>query len=182
MDHFRSGFECLDKILCFSRIFFNLSTSLTRDYNTFLVLQHGTTVCLQGQWTTWPTSELGVSTRHDLSHECFFASRLFSGRRLGPADVHPGGPVGTCHLSTGPAVSNFFACHGIEQGPCWGSSCAPTSRWAVWYLPAPHGTYQEGLYAVGPAACHCSAPSRTGDSTYSPSTTVPALRGTGYDS
>ena len=168
----------LIKSCVFHGFFFNLSTSLTRDYKTFLiVLQQGTTVSLRGWWTACPTSWPGVWTRHNLRLECFCASRLIAGGRLGTADVRP---AGTRHLSTGPAVSSFLACPVKEQGPCWGASCAPTSRWTIWFLPALHGTYQEGLYFIGPAACHCDT-SGTDDSTYSPSKTIPDLRGTGLN-
>ena len=95
------------------------------------VLQHGTTVHLRGQWTACPTSWPGVCIRHNLRPECFCTFRLISGLSLGTADVRSGGPDGTRHLSTGPAVSGFLACPGREQGPCWGASCAPQPATAV---------------------------------------------------
>ena len=95
------------------------------------VLQHGTTVHLWGQWTACPTSWPGVCIRHNLRPECFCTFRLISGLSLGTADVRSGGPDGTRHLSTGPAVSCFLACPGREQGPCWGASCAPQPATAV---------------------------------------------------
>ena len=87
--------------------FFNLSTSLTRDYKTFIVvLQHGTTVRLRGGWPAYPYRWPGVWTSENLKFECFCTSRLVSGWRIGTD--------GACYLSSWPVYYSFLACPGRE--------------------------------------------------------------------
>ena len=182
VDHFVQVLSVLIKSCVFHRFFFVLITSWTRVYKIFfVVLQHRTTVCLWRQWPACPTSKAGVWTRH-LIQERVVTSRLVSGRRLGPADVRPGGLVGTSHLSTGPAIYSFLACHGREQGPCCGATCTTASRQTLWLIPGPDGSFQDGVYVVAPVACHCGALSGAGNSSHHPSSAVPDLRGTSHDS
>ena len=72
----------LMKSSVFHRFFFNISTSLTCVYKTLVVvLQHGTTVRLQGGRAAYPYCWPAVWTREHLGFECFYASRLVSGPR-----------------------------------------------------------------------------------------------------
>ena len=151
-------------------------------YKTFLVvLQHGTTVNLRGGRAAYAWCWPGVWSSEDLGFGGFYASRLVSGRRLGPAivPVGPTGPV-TCpqDLATPaslPVLAGSKDLIGVLPYP-------PASRGTLRCLSTPHWMLQAGLGRVNPVACSCGASPGLRDTACGPSSTVPDLRGTGPNS